>query len=244
MPEEIQNVYAAPQAQFMKSAVANSSGLGKGHPLPPEVQGWSWGAFFLNWIWAIGNSTWIGLLALVPYLGFVMAIVLGVKGREWAWQNKRWDDIEHFNRVQRRWSIWGACLVIIPVTGMIAAMIIPAYYGYKSDAGTMARAHMYVERMANHVGAYIMNQGRLPATIAQAGYPEGLPAGVRSVVVNQQTAQLEITMDKAPLAGQTYYMAPSRDKDGYIVWRCLHGDIKRDVLPANCRYNAADPFRL
>lgn len=243
MSEKVQNVYAAPQAHFTENTGGNSSGLGKGHPVPPEVPGWSWGAFFMSWIWAIGNRTWIGLLALVPYLGLIVAIILGVKGREWAWQNKRWDDIEHFNRVQRRWSIWGACLVLIPILGIIAAVSIPAYYGYKSRSSAI-HSHMYVERMAKHVGAYIMNQGRLPATIAEAGYPEGLPVGVRSVVVNQQTAQLEITMDVPPFEGQTYYMAPSWDKDGYVAWRCLHGDIKQNLLPTSCRYSAADPFRL
>ena len=73
--------------------------------VPEGVKGWSWGAFFLNWIWAIGNKTWIGLLCLVPIVGFVMAFVLGFKGREWAWKNARWDSLEHFNRVQRLWSI-------------------------------------------------------------------------------------------------------------------------------------------
>ncbi|MCB2070724.1 MAG: hypothetical protein KDF67_14455, partial [Ottowia sp.] len=63
--------------------------------------GWSWGAFLWNWIWAIGNQTWIGLLALVPLIGLFVAIYLGIRGRELAWQNRRWDSVEHFQRVQR-----------------------------------------------------------------------------------------------------------------------------------------------
>ena len=78
-----------------------------GDDIPEGVRGWSWGAFLLNWIWAIGNSTWIGLLALIPYVGFIMVIILGIKGREWAWKNHKWESVEHFNRVQRLWSIWG-----------------------------------------------------------------------------------------------------------------------------------------
>lgn len=243
MSEKVQNIYAAPQAHFMEPIGGNSSGLGKGHPIPPEVPGWSWGAFFMSWIWAIGNRTWIGLLALVPYLGFVIAIILGVKGREWAWQNKRWDDIEHFNRVQRRWSIWGACLVLIPVTGIMAALLIPLYYGYGPSTPDI-RLEMALERMTKHVGAHIITKKPLPATIEDAGYKEGLPEGVRSIVVNQQTAQLEITMEKTPMSGQTFYMAPAWDKDGYIVWRCLHGDIQKKLLPTACRYSAAEPFSL
>lgn len=56
----------------------NNSGLGKVETMPDGIKGWSWGALFLNWIWAIGNKTWLGLLALLPYVGIVVAIVLGI----------------------------------------------------------------------------------------------------------------------------------------------------------------------
>lgn len=110
-------------------------------PLPDGVKGWSWGAFLLNWIWAIGNKTWIGLLALVPYLGFIMAIVLGIKGREWAWKNKQWDSLEHFNRVQKKWSFWGVLLVVgLAGIGILAAISIPAYVNYVDRAKQAAIA--------------------------------------------------------------------------------------------------------
>jgi zinc-ribbon domain len=95
--------------------------VGSADGVPEGVKGWSWGAFLLSWVWAIGNRTWIGLLALVPWLGFIMAVILGFKGREWAWKNKRWDSLEHFNRVQRKWSIWGFIVfIIIVILGFVA----------------------------------------------------------------------------------------------------------------------------
>lgn len=90
--------------------------------IPDGVKGWSWGAFFLNGIWAIGNRTWIGLLAFIPYIGWIMAFWLGFKGREMAWKNKKWDSLEHFNRVQRRWSQWG-------LATMVAAMVLGVWVG-------------------------------------------------------------------------------------------------------------------
>jgi len=92
--------------------------------LPPSVAGWSWGAFVLNWIWAIGNRTWLGLLALIPWVGFFVALWLGFKGREMAWRNGRWDSVEHFKRVQRRWSQWGVGLLLAGfVIGIVAAIM-------------------------------------------------------------------------------------------------------------------------
>jgi hypothetical protein len=90
----------------------NTSGQGKRSIIPPEIKRWNWGAFFLNFIWALGNKTWIGLLTIVPLAGYVMPVILGFKGNEWAWKNKRWQSIDHFKRVQKKWAIWGACITI------------------------------------------------------------------------------------------------------------------------------------
>lgn len=103
--------------------------------LPDGVAGWSWGAFLLNWIWAIGNRTWIGLLTLVPLVGLVMAVVLGFKGREWAWKNRPWDSVEHFNAVQKKWSFWGVMLVLgVLVLGILGSIVVPAYQQYAARA--------------------------------------------------------------------------------------------------------------
>jgi hypothetical protein len=125
------NLYAAPKTDPVLKDVDNNSGQGKVDHIPDGVKGWSWGAFLLSWIWAIGNKTWLGLLAFVPYIGFFVAIALGIKGREWAWQNKRWDSIEHFQEVQKKWSFWGVILVLGSfLIGLSAAIAIPAYQEY------------------------------------------------------------------------------------------------------------------
>lgn len=108
------NIYQSPSASLTDAAEPeNTSGMGKGHPIPDDAKGWCWGGFLLGWIWGIGNRTWISFLVLLPYVGFVMYFVLGAKGREWAWQNKRWNSVEHFNRVQKTWSIIGTVLALV-----------------------------------------------------------------------------------------------------------------------------------
>ena len=124
------NVYETPKSNLNVDQ-ENNSGLGKVESLPDGVKGWSWGAFLLSWIWAIGNKTWIGLLAFLPYVGFIFAIILGFKGREWAWQNKKWESVEHFQKVQKKWSFWGVLLVVgVMGLGILAAIAIPAYQDY------------------------------------------------------------------------------------------------------------------
>jgi len=94
-------------------AEVNDSGQGSSSALPTRLQGFNWGALLFGPIWSIFNNTWIGLLALVPGLGLVMHLILGIKGSEWSWQNKRWDSIEHFYGTQRNWALWGFILIAI-----------------------------------------------------------------------------------------------------------------------------------
>lgn len=90
--------------------------------IPWEIRGWNWGAFFLNWIWGLGNDTYIALLALIPIVNIVMIFVLGAKGNEWAWRNGHWDSVEHFKAVQKRWTV--ASLIIFGILVAIIFLVI------------------------------------------------------------------------------------------------------------------------
>ena len=97
--------------------------------------GWIWGignktyitflpfAFvFLSWIFSIPMYTFpedtslvaicliFTLIIYFASLGF--QIWFGVKGNEWAWQNKEWKSLEQFNEVQRKWAMWAAIINI------------------------------------------------------------------------------------------------------------------------------------
>ena len=95
------------------AADTNSSGGGSGITAPPNASGLCWGGFFFGWIWAIFNRTWFGLFGLIPLLNVPVAFVLLFKGRDWAWRNKRWESVERFNEVQRKWSIAGLVFVLL-----------------------------------------------------------------------------------------------------------------------------------
>ena len=114
---------------------ANTSGMGG--PVPEEIKGWNWGAFWLSWIWGIGNNVWISLLWFCLWI--VWSIVLGIKGNEWAWQHRRFDSLEQFKQTQALWSKWGWIIGVVCLLGLIlcvalfgAALL--AFVGYFTTA--------------------------------------------------------------------------------------------------------------
>lgn len=91
--------------------MADEVSTGKSGPFPPELNHWSWGAFLMGWIWAIGMSNIIGFL-LCFFLGIIGNIIVGIKGNEWAWNSRKFDSVEQFNAVQHAWAVWGVVLLI------------------------------------------------------------------------------------------------------------------------------------
>lgn len=102
----------------------NTSGQGSYAEVPYEIEKWNWGAFLLNWIWGIGNGVWISLLMFVPFVNFIMPFVLGAKGSKMAWQNRRWESVEHFQKTQKTWMYWGLGLFAAGLILSIVMMII------------------------------------------------------------------------------------------------------------------------
>lgn len=101
---------------------------------PQELQKFNWGAFFLTWIWGIGNKSYIALWALlscivsaIPLIGVLAIgfnIWLGIKGNEYAWQNKNWESVEQFNNVQKKWVIAGGIVwAFFFILGILAGIM-------------------------------------------------------------------------------------------------------------------------
>lgn len=77
---------------------------------PAELNKFSWGAFLMNWIWAIFHKVWIGLLAIIPIFGIPVIFYLGFKGNERAWRARPWRSIQDFQASQRKWAVAGFIL--------------------------------------------------------------------------------------------------------------------------------------
>ena len=116
----------------------NNSGQ-PGAQLPPELVGVNVGAFFMNWIWAIAHNYWLGLLCFVPCVGFFMQFYMLFKGNEIAWQNRRWESVEQFKEVQKKWMIWGIALTVAGVVIYGILFMIMAAAGVTSPSATAPR---------------------------------------------------------------------------------------------------------
>ena len=107
--------------------MGNTSGSGGG-AVPDEIRylGWNWGAFLMTPLWSICHSSWMGLLAMLPCVGLVFSVIYGLNGNVYAWQSRRFESLEQFREVQRKWA-WAGLIVmgisiVLNVLQMIAAM--------------------------------------------------------------------------------------------------------------------------
>ncbi len=80
----------------------------------------NWGAFFGTWLWGLYNKSYITLLNLILWFtpwGAYFKLICGLKGNEWAFKNKKWNNVTKFNRSQERqttfWVIFA--FVITPL---------------------------------------------------------------------------------------------------------------------------------
>jgi len=188
----------------------NTSGQGERAFVPPEIRRWNWGAFLLNWIWGIGNDTYIALLTMIPLVDIVMPFVLGAKGSEWAWRNKRWRDVAHFKRVQRNWAIAG----VADFGGFFALFALSFilfiwFFGHSESYRTAV-----AELNAN------------PVAISELGTPitTGFPMGSISITKDTGRAQLCFSAS-GPKADGTVYVDETIQFGHWVVNR-LQLEIK------------------
>jgi hypothetical protein len=99
------------------------SGKGAASVLPPEVKGWNWGAAGFPVWWGMYHGVWSGLVAIVPIVGLVWWIVMGIKGSEWAWRSEPWQSVEYFKKMQRKWMPWGIAAVILQIVGIVFSLM-------------------------------------------------------------------------------------------------------------------------
>jgi hypothetical protein len=199
-----------PPGQYPPGPFDNTSGQGARAVVPPEIRRWNWGAFLLNWIWGIGNETYIALLCFVPLVNLVMPFVLGAKGSEWAWRNKRWNDVAHFKQVQRIWAIVGAAVLGVAVALFALVFAVVFVLFGRSEAYLTAVA----ELKAN------------PTAISELGTPitAGFPSG--NIAFNNDTGSARLSFSASgPKASGTVFVVETL-RGGHWVITSLQLELK------------------
>lgn len=109
-----------------------------------ELGQWNWGAFYFGWLWGVCHKVWPALLQLV--IGFIpsvlnmmgmghllvgaicsviclgVAVWLGLKGTQMAWNNGAWSSMEQMRRSRSKWNV--AALVCFVVSIVLLLVMI------------------------------------------------------------------------------------------------------------------------
>lgn len=199
----------------------NTSGQGSSAAIPAEIERWNWGAFLLNWIWGIGNKTYIALLMFLPGVNLIMLFLLGAKGSKWAWQNKHWDSVDHFNQSQKKWVFWGVIAWVLTGVFIIGAVIAIKVALKQSEPFKLAE-----ERLLNN-----------SAVVSMLGEPihTGLPSGSIEVSGSKGKADISFSVEGSKDQG-TVYLDAFRD---FGAWK--FNRIELDIKGAQRRLNLLEP---
>ncbi|MBR1776494.1 hypothetical protein IJ750_05430 [bacterium] len=91
----------------------------------------NWGAYFGTWIWGLYNRSYTTLFIWALYttpFSELFKLYCGLKGNEWAYKGKKWNDVKAFNKSQKKQTIFFICLkfLIIPALFILPIVLIIA----------------------------------------------------------------------------------------------------------------------
>ncbi|MFC1901197.1 B-box zinc finger protein [Chloroflexota bacterium] len=72
-----------------------------------------------------GLGIWRFSIFLFSLMQLVLHIALLLKGNQWAWQAKRWDSVQSFLTVQKRWTLF---FLILFILGLIIFVVVPVLF--------------------------------------------------------------------------------------------------------------------
>jgi len=195
------------------------SGNGSSPDFPEELKRWNWGAAFFSWIWGIANGVWISFFVFIPVINWFWWIVLGVKGNRWAWENKKWESVAEFKRIQKKWNIWAIAVIASTIgLGLLSTLSIVALDNTRLRARDAGRVSD-IQEIQTALEMYYNDAGSYPATLNSGD----------SIIYNGQTYISNIPTNPKPNDGNCpsdfeYKYAASLDGKSYELNYCLGSD--------------------
>lgn len=102
----------------------NDSGEGNTARLPQELEGLNWGAYFLPLFWCMAHNVIWGVFIRGSFFAFLYLF----KGNEMAWQNRRFESIDEFKEIQKKWFFWGLGIQLFTIAAWIIFIIFIVFY--------------------------------------------------------------------------------------------------------------------
>lgn len=178
---------------------------------------------------------WVGLIyVLFGAVAWLVALVEGIVFL--ATPQERWD--QKYSNV----TGGGAAMVIVAalaflfISGIVAAIAIPAYADY-SHRAAVARAEQELRPTLDAIEAFAEREGYLPVDGREAGIRSPVSTErIKSAVVSDNGTLLAVLSGAAgdPLADQTILWVPSLE-NGSVRWDCSGGTLVAQFRPAKCR---------
>lgn len=195
------------------------SGNGSSSDFPEELKHWNWGAAFFSWIWGITNGVWISFLVFIPVVNWFWWIVLGVKGNHWAWENRKWESVAEFKRIQKKWNIWAIVIIVSFLgIGLLSTLSIVALGSARLQARD-ARRVADIKEIQIALEMYYNDAGSYPVTLNFGD----------SISYNGQTYISNIPTNPKPSDGNCpsdfEYKYASSDQKSYELTYCLGGGV-------------------
>jgi hypothetical protein len=108
----------------MKETITIPPAISTDQELETFLQGWSWGGFFLNWIYFFASRAYVmGVLyfvgSLIPIVDIVIALVAGMKGRKISFERGKWNDAQAFIKRQKLLDRIGIIVTIVTVVAIL-----------------------------------------------------------------------------------------------------------------------------
>ncbi|WP_051304518.1 RDD family protein [Chitinilyticum litopenaei] len=133
------------------------------------------------------------------------------------------------------WVVVGVVVlfVLVAVIGILAAIAIPAYSEYQKKA-LLRGAEVQLRAASTMVGEYYLsNDGKLPASLAAAGYTASGTEGV-ALEFDADNGVIAATFSKARLQDAKLEFVPSLDDEGNVQWQCEYSGLSETEAPKDC----------
>ena len=125
--------------------------------------------------------------------------------------------------------------LLIPGSGILAAIVIPAYQDYTVRA-RVNESLVTVSPARGAVQAFWAREGRFPGALEEVGFKADPGRRLlQGAKIDPTNGVITVTLGFAPLAGETLLLVPGKDASGDLAWTCRAGTVKRRYLPTVCR---------